>query len=120
MALYNTVRRGWHVLSRLLPACVAIVSVGCGSLQPLELPDEYSAPPVESELWSQLAAVRSDDRLHLLNTGSEAIDWRLRLIDSASQSLDLQTFLWKFDQTGLTVMRHIYEAADRGGAGCAF
>jgi putative cardiolipin synthase len=61
-----------------------------------------------------LETVRSDDWLHILNTGDEAMEWRLRLIDSASQQLDLQTFLWKDDATGLQVLRHIYQAADRG------
>jgi putative cardiolipin synthase len=95
-------------------AWFALLVAGCSTLQPLDLPDEYSAPPADSQLWSRLDAVRSDDWLHLLNTGREAIDWRLRLIDSATRSLDLQTFLWKDDATGRTVLRHIFEAADRG------
>ena len=70
--------------------------------------------PAQTALWLQLAEVRSKDWLHLLNTGDEAFDWRLRLIDSASQLLDLQTFLWKDDETELKILRHIYEAADRG------
>jgi putative cardiolipin synthase len=97
----------------ILSAAVLLVA-GCASLKPVELPDEYSLAPAQAELWTQLGALRSDDWLHLLNTGGEAFDWRLRLIDSATQSLDLQTFLWKDDASGLKVLRHIYEAADRG------
>ena len=96
-----------------MPVAILLIA-GCSTLAPVDLPDEYSMNPAQSELWAQLAAVRSDDWLHLLNTGEEAIDWRLRLIDSATQSLDLQTFLWKDDETGLQVLRYIYEAADRG------
>ena len=99
---------------RLILLAAVLLVAACSTLRPIELPDEYSMAPAQSALWTQLAAVRSDDWFHLLNTGNEAIDWRLRLIDSASQSLDLQTFLWKDDQTGLRILRHIFEAADRG------
>jgi putative cardiolipin synthase len=62
----------------------------------------------------QLARERTGNWFKLLNTGEEAIEWRLRLIDSATGSLDLQTFLWLEDKTGLTVLRHVLDAADRG------
>ncbi len=91
-----------------------ILIAGCGSLRPIELPSEYSTAPAQTALWREVGNIRDDDWFHLLNTGDEAIEWRQRLIDSASQSLDLQTFLWKHDRTGLKILRHIYEAADRG------
>ena len=93
---------------------LVVLLTGCTTLEPLNLPEETSTPPAESALWSRLAAERSGDWLHLLNTGDEAIEWRLRLIDSATQSIELQTFLWKNDATGLKVLRHLYDAADRG------
>jgi putative cardiolipin synthase len=91
-----------------------LLIAGCGSLRPLELPSEYSMAPAKTALWQEVGKIRDDNWFHLLNTGDEAMEWRLRLIDSASQSLDLQTFLWKDDRTGLKILRHIYEAADRG------
>lgn len=102
-----TVLIGLHLL-------LALLAAGCSTLQPLNLPEETSLPPARTLSWNELAAVRSDNWLHLLNSGGEAIDWRLRLIDSAAVSLDLQTFLWNKDRTGLTILRHIYEAANRG------
>jgi putative cardiolipin synthase len=104
----------WCSVTRLFLSAAVLLVASCSTLKPIELPDEYSTAPAQAELWMQLANERSGDWLHLLNTGSEAIDWRLRLIDSATRSLDLQTFLWKDDETGLMVLRHIYEAADRG------
>jgi putative cardiolipin synthase len=98
----------------LVLSAAFLLVTGCSSLKPVDLPEQYSAAPAQTTLWSHLDTVRSDDWLHLLNTGDEAIDWRLRLIDSASQSLDLQTFLWKDDETGLKILRNIYEAAERG------
>lgn len=104
----------WSAVARLILSATVLLAAGCASLKPADLPDQYGSPPAQTALWSQLESVRSDDWLHILNTGEEAINWRLRLIDSASQSLDLQTFLWKDDETGLKVLRYIYEAADRG------
>lgn len=86
----------------------------CSGLRPVELPAEYSRAPADTQLWTELKSVRSDDWLHLLNTGKEALDWRLRMIDSAAESLDLQTFLWKDDDSGRKILRHVYEAAERG------
>jgi putative cardiolipin synthase len=100
--------------AKWLQIIFVLLATGCTTLRPVSLPDEFSMAPTPSPLWSELDAVRTDDWFHLLNTGEEAIDWRVRLIDSAVQSLDLQTFLWEEDRTGLTLLRHIYEAADRG------
>jgi putative cardiolipin synthase len=106
-------RRLLTIVAGLLLA-LAMLAAGCAPLQPLNLPEETSLPPAQTMYWDDLAAIRSDNWLHLLNDGNEAIDWRLRLINSASTSLDLQTFLWNNDQTGLVILRHLYEAADRG------
>ncbi|MBW4935545.1 phospholipase D-like domain-containing protein [Marinobacter sp. F4206] len=38
---------------------------------------------------------------------------RLKAIDSASESIDLQTFLWFFDTSGAMILDHIVRAADR-------
>ena len=42
------------------------------------------------------------------------MDWRLRAIDSSTRSIDLQTFLWHDDKAGLSILRHLVAAADRG------
>ena len=93
---------------------IALFATGCASLDPTELPPEYTAPPAHSELWDALDAVAKDDWHVLLNEGPAALDWRLRAIDSASASIDLQTFLWHFDTAGAMVLDHVVAAADRG------
>ena len=64
--------------------------------------------------WQTLNAVRQDDWFHLLNTGSDALDWRLRAIDSAEDSIDLQTFIWDLDGSGGAIKQHLLDAAARG------
>jgi len=93
---------------------VALLVSGCSTLQPLSLRPDVAQAPVVAPLWSELAAVREDDWFHLLNDGEDALDWRLRVIDSATRSLDLQTFLWMPDASGLSVLCHLLASADRG------
>lgn len=51
---------------------------------------------------------------YLLNDGSSALEWRIRAIDSATVSIDLQTILWDLDKTGQLILNHLYAAAERG------
>ena len=99
----------------LLAALFVILLHGCaGSLKPVESPLEVTPPPSEAAQWQQLEAIRKDDWFHLLNIGSEAFDWRLRAIDSAVGSIDLQTFIWELDAVGHEIKQHLLAAAERG------
>lgn len=93
--------------------CVLLLA-GCRSLQPLDLPEERGAAPVESPEWSVLDREDGSDWFALFNTGPEALEWRLRAIDSATRSIDLQTFLWLPDLSGYRIVKRLLEAADRG------
>ena len=110
----NRVNSPFWIFLRLVFVSMAVICFGCATLKPVDLPDEKALEPARTELWTVLANERSGNWFKLLNTGEEAIEWRLRVIDSAIRSLDLQTFLWKEDATGLKILRHILEAADRG------
>ena len=104
-------------ISVLRSAALALVLTfiaGCVSLRPVDLPEEHTPAPARSGLWRAVAADMSQDWHVLLNEGPEALDWRLRAIDSASDSIELQTFLWFFDLTGALVLDHLITAAERG------
>lgn len=96
----------------LLPA--ALLLGACASLEPVELPPEYTPPPADTALWTSVNADSASDWHVLLNDGPGALDWRLAAIDSASERIDLQTFLWHFDTAGAMVLDHLLQAADRG------
>jgi len=88
---------------------------GCaGSLQPVQTPVEVTPPPAASPLWDELSDLRQDDWFYLLNLGNEALDWRLRAIDSAVDSIELQTFIWALDGSGSAIRQHLLDAAERG------
>ena len=86
----------------------------CTSLQPVSLPTEQTPAPANAPLWSSLEQKHPDDWFVLLNDGPTALDWRLRAIDSATESIDLQTFLWSEDTVGMQVLEHLVQAANRG------
>jgi putative cardiolipin synthase len=101
-------------IGRLILAWTAMLAAACSSLEPVELAPEYTPVPTSADLWNTLADERSGDWYALLNNGPGALDWRLRAIDSATESIDLQTFLWTFDTVGALVLDHLVAAADRG------
>ena len=92
----------------------AMTVTACSALQPVELEPEYAREPAAAPHWDNLRQATPDRWLYLLNDGPAALDWRLRAIDSATDSIDLQTFLWHFDTTGSLVLDHLVRAAERG------
>ena len=50
----------------------------------------------------------------LLPGNREALEWRLALIDHATESLDLKYFIWEGDAAGHLVLTHLIAAANRG------
>ncbi len=96
--------------------------VGCATL-PANLPKgpaSKAMPPQKSGplagLETQLQPKLADDDsgFHLLDSNEEALRWRLALIDSAERSLDLQYYFWFGDASGDLLMKHVFDAADRG------
>lgn len=59
-------------------------------------------------------AAQGDSGYLLVDRSDQALHWRLALIDSAVQSLDLQYYLWKGDAVGDLLGRRLIQAADRG------
>jgi putative cardiolipin synthase len=93
---------------------LALFVSACTTLQPVQLPDEHTFAPNDPPFWQSLAEIRTDTWFVLLNDGKNALDWRLTAIDSAVDSIDLQTFLWDFDTAGSIVLDRLVSAADRG------
>jgi putative cardiolipin synthase len=100
---------------RILLTLLCLMVHGCSSPpQRADVQPETELPPSQSPFWQGIAATRTDDWFFLLNEGDQALEWRLRMIDSARESIDLETFLWKPDKVGLQIEAHILAAADRG------
>ena len=73
-----------------------LLCAGCAkSTQIQNMPEEVALPVSQAQFWTDISAIQSEDWFHLLNKGDKALEWRLRMIDSARVSIDLETFLWK-------------------------
>lgn len=101
-------KQGIFTLTLLLSLC------SCKAFDPQPRVAEYASPAASTALWNELASLQPLDWQVPLHNGPQALDWRLRTIDSATSSIDLQTFLWNFDTTGALIIDHLVDAAARG------
>jgi putative cardiolipin synthase len=100
--------------SSALTLVLLVLLAACTPLQP----QERSADPVAARsndvFWQSLQPGFEGDWHVLLNRGLDALDWRLLAIDSARDSIDIQTFLLEPDALGAAVLEHLIAAAERG------
>jgi putative cardiolipin synthase len=104
-----------------LMALVALMALasGCATLPHRELPPPtYATTHFESTALYQMTAglVPADDRsgFRLLPVASAAFETRIALVHAAEQTLDVQYYLFKNDNTGRSLMRELRDAAARG------
>jgi len=106
--------------SSILFVLVLAVVSGCAQLEPRpELPDQFASPIAQTSELDELIAPAEDRRagqsaFRLLPDGLEAFTVRSRSALLAGRSLDVQTYIWHADLTGLFLAHRILEAADRG------
>lgn len=113
-----------HSATRFFKAFYAtlalVILTACGSV-PLDAakPVSYAAPPPQGNALNALsdevtANGARGNAVIPLNTGNQALGARLRLIETAEDTLDLQYFLLKPDYAGAIVAASLISAADRG------
>lgn len=107
----------------LLLVAVAVLTACSGVTLREDLlrdPPSYSAPPAQEgqlfEISNRITTRHGADRsgFHLLDSSYEGLAWRLALIDSAVDSLDIQTYLWYPDNSGRIMLDRAIRAAARG------
>ncbi len=105
---------------RIVPALVLASCVAACTSLPTRpaLPDTHAVADYQETLISEMAerALPGDTRsgFRLLPYGPNALAARVELAALASKSLDVQYYLLRGDNTGLTLMRSLREAAARG------
>lgn len=106
----------WLFLSIFLVAC----SGPSLKKETAELELSYASPPASTGVLAEMANdvfTRHGPEyssFKLLDESADSLVWRLALIDSATTSLDIQTYLWYADDVGLLVLQRAVEAANRG------
>lgn len=106
----------WRILF-----CVAVVAIGgCAQLPPRpDLPDAAAIAPADGGALDGLAAAAErrhpgESAFRLVTEGTEAFALRMQSARLAARSLDVQTYIWNADLTGIHLARQLLESADRG------
>ena len=98
-------------------ACVFLIALAsaCASVDPqVDRATEFTLDPAPLSSWPALEELPKGDLLVPMNDGQVALSWRLRALQAATSSIDLQTFIWQNDIAGRALTREIVTAADRG------
>ncbi|MEH6591929.1 MAG: phospholipase D family protein [Halioglobus sp.] len=94
---------------------LAAVMTACATVEPeRNRTREEALSPAPLTVWPALKGIASSDLFVPVNNGQVALDWRLRALQAATRSIDLQTFIWKSDAAGKALVRETLAAADRG------
>ena len=108
----------------LLPIVLQLMLglAGCATL-PENLPKGPAGKAMSPQTTGTLAGLETQlqpkagadgSSFHLLDSNEDALRWRLALVDTAEHSLDLQYYFWFADDSGDLLMKHVFDAADRG------
>ncbi len=109
-----------HCILRGVTAVLLCALAACTSLQPRpELPAESALPPGQDSQLDRIsgtaeAAHEGQSGFLLLREGPEAFAGRVLSAQLAGRSLDIQTYIWHADLTGIYIADQVLRAADRG------
>jgi putative cardiolipin synthase len=105
----------------LLSVAALLLPGGCATLpDPPPISPVHSLPAPASGLLSEVSSLFAEKHgpgrsgFTLLEGNEEALTWRLALVDEATQSIDIQYFIWQGDEAGLLLFDRLLRAADRG------
>jgi cardiolipin synthase C len=100
---------------------VALAAVGgCAQLPPRPaLPDVTAIAPADGGSLDELVAGAEgrhpgESAFRLVTEGTEAFVVRMQSARLAARSLDVQTYIWHADLTGIYLAQQLLESADRG------
>ena len=102
-------------LLRIACFLAAVLLAACAAVEPDRGRDtEAALSPAPLLDWPGLSDQAATDSFVPMNNGQSALAWRLRSLQAATRSIDLQTFIWEDDFVGLALVREVVAAADRG------
>jgi putative cardiolipin synthase len=104
----------------ILPVPVLAALGGCVTLPELpDVPDQVAMPAakggaLDSLIASAEAAHPGQSGFRLVSDGTEALVVRIQSAKLAQRSLDVQTYIWHTDMTGVYLGNQLLDSADRG------
>jgi putative cardiolipin synthase len=113
--------RRHYQMFRALWVLGSLLSInGCVSLPPPAQREAQAPQRPASGSWlsktfeNELAEHPSTSGFHLFSAGVDGLLLRLELIDKSQESLDLQYYIFRCDDTGRLIQQALLRAADRG------
>ena len=85
-------------------------------IQPLSYAEAPATEGLLAELAGEIESEHGPEKsgFHVLDSSFDGLHWRLALIDSATTSLDIMTYLWYPDASGILLLERAILASQRG------
>ncbi len=116
-----TFRLSVNLLTRVFLGATFVTFAGCAHIpKNPDKPESYSHSATTEGLLAETSVAvlagskENESAFMLVQRNVDALKWRLALIDSAQQSIDLQVFIWSNDESGRLMLDRILKAAERG------
>lgn len=110
-----------HHIALALALAISLAGCATSKVVPYERPaPDYAKPAVPDGIFFEIeSAIRSQhgaetSGFELIDSNEDGLRWRLALIDSARQSIDVQYYLWYGDDAGRILAKRLLDAADQG------
>jgi len=108
-------------ITKIIAISLLFIS-GCATIPypPPSTPEVHALPPTTSGVLAEVSIKFTETHpagqsgFRLLTENDVAYRWRLALIDHATQSIDVQYFIWQRDEAGILLFDRLLKAADRG------
>ena len=102
----------------LVAICLGLAGCAAPMRMPGLPPASALAGPEATPLWSQLVApaeaAAGRSGFFFLESGLDAYHLRLTAIEAATQTVDIQYYIWDFDGSGRAISEALLRAAERG------
>jgi cardiolipin synthase C len=110
------------VLGPPVVAMGLLIVAGCTSLPPAASQSKSITTAIDPSFDTRLGAAfhtlmrdrGSDSGFRMLSTGIDGLTARLEMIDAAQRSIDVQSYIFRADNSGNLVVQALLRAADRG------
>ncbi len=113
--------KGWGTAFQLIMAMVLTACTSASLKEDIvKAPLSYAEAPATEGILAEVALRIQDEHggqfsgFRILDSSRDGLYWRLALIDSATSSLDIQTYLWYPDFSGKLMLERAILAAQRG------
>jgi putative cardiolipin synthase len=112
-------RKALAALPALLAALLLSACAGLPSLEQRSSTHSLSKAEAAETALGQLIEPLTDvhpgkSGVHLLVSPHDAFEARTRLAEAAERTLDIQSYIWRMDETGMMLFDALRKAADRG------